>query len=154
MTTRGFVFTGRHMLIVMLAFFGTVVAVNVLMAVLASRSFTGLLAVNGYVASIDYAADEAERRHAAALGWTIRLGHDDGVAEVAVTRADGAPVALDAVTATTEPATGGDPAPLAMAPSGSGFRATQPLPPGNWVVRARVESGTEQVTKRAVVSVR
>ncbi|TGV41583.1 cytochrome oxidase, partial [bacterium M00.F.Ca.ET.168.01.1.1] len=36
-------FTGRHMLVIILAFFGVVIAVNLTMATLASTSWTGLV---------------------------------------------------------------------------------------------------------------
>ena len=44
-------FTGRHMLAIMLAFFGVIIAVNLVMATLASKSWTGLVVKNTYVAS-------------------------------------------------------------------------------------------------------
>ena len=47
-------FTGRHMLVLMLAFFGVVVAVNLLMATLATRTFGGTVVDNSYVASQRY----------------------------------------------------------------------------------------------------
>lgn len=147
-------FTGRHMLLLMLAFFGTVIAVNILMATLATRTFSGLLAVNGYVASIDYAADEVERQKADDLGWTVRVAAPDGIPEVAVTDVTGAVVTLDAVTATVEAANRGEAEPLALVRAGDGFRGAAPLEDGNWVIRATVATATDAVTRRAVVSVR
>ena len=47
-------FTGRHMLAIMLAFFGTIIAVNLVMAIFASRSWTGLVVKNSYVASQEF----------------------------------------------------------------------------------------------------
>ncbi len=48
-------FTGHHMLIVMLAFFGAVmIAANLTMASFASRSWSGLEVPNSYVASQEY----------------------------------------------------------------------------------------------------
>ncbi len=44
-------FTGRHMLFAMLAFFGVIIAVNLTMAVFATKSWTGLVVKNSYVAS-------------------------------------------------------------------------------------------------------
>jgi nitrogen fixation protein FixH len=37
-------FTGRHMLLIMIAFFGVIIAVNITMAVVARQSWTGLVA--------------------------------------------------------------------------------------------------------------
>ena len=42
-TRRQGEFTGAHMLAVMVAFFGTVIAVNLVLAVLARSSWTGLV---------------------------------------------------------------------------------------------------------------
>lgn len=44
-------FTGRHMLAIMLAFFGVIIAVNGVMATFATRSWSGLVVENTYVAS-------------------------------------------------------------------------------------------------------
>jgi nitrogen fixation protein FixH len=44
-------FTGRHMLMIMLAFFGVIITVNVVMARFAMTSWTGLVVENSYVAS-------------------------------------------------------------------------------------------------------
>lgn len=71
-------FTGRHMALIMGAFFGTIIAVNVLMAVIAGRSWTGLVVKNSYVASqefndhLDKARDQAER------GWRSHFGFANG----------------------------------------------------------------------------
>lgn len=66
-------FTGRHMLAIMLAFFGVVVAVNMLMATLASRTFGGTVVDNSYVASQKFNGWLAEGRAQDRLGWTARL---------------------------------------------------------------------------------
>ncbi|TIW70058.1 MAG: cytochrome oxidase, partial [Mesorhizobium sp.] len=42
-------FTGRHMLFIILGFFGVVIGVNLTMATLASKSWTGLVVENTYV---------------------------------------------------------------------------------------------------------
>ena len=44
-------FTGKHMLISLLCFFGVIITVNFTMAFLASGSWTGLVVKNSYVAS-------------------------------------------------------------------------------------------------------
>ena len=62
-------FTGRHMTIILVAFFGVVIAVNFTMARLASSTFGGTVVDNSYVASQHYnellAKAEAQDR----LGW-------------------------------------------------------------------------------------
>jgi nitrogen fixation protein FixH len=60
-------FTGWHMLAIMVAFFGVVISVNMLMAYYANTSWSGILAKNTYVASQDFNAKAEEAR-----GWAVR----------------------------------------------------------------------------------
>ena len=62
-------FTGKHMAAIMIAFFGVVIAVNVLMARLATSTFGGLVVENSYVASQKFNRWLGEARSEKALGW-------------------------------------------------------------------------------------
>ena len=76
-------FTGRHMAAVLIAFFGVVIAVNVLMARLAISTFGGVVVENSYVASQQFNRwlDEAQAEHD--LGWRADIGHaSDGTITV------------------------------------------------------------------------
>lgn len=70
-------FTGWHMLAVMVGFFGVVIAVNLFMATLASRSWTGLVVKNTYVASQQHnkILDSARKQHEA--GWHSQIRFED-----------------------------------------------------------------------------
>ncbi len=70
-------FTGRHMALIMVAFFGVVASVNGYMAWVAVDSWTGLMARNGYVASQDFNADLAVRRKQDSLGFQSILRYRD-----------------------------------------------------------------------------
>jgi len=70
-------FTGRHMAIIMVAFFGVVVSVNGYMAWVAVSSWTGLMARNGYVASQDFNATLEVRRKQDRLGYQSILRYGD-----------------------------------------------------------------------------
>lgn len=72
-------FTGRHMLVIMLAFFGTIISVNVLMAYLAGSSWSGMLSKNTYVASQDFNKNAARAREWASEGFKGDLTVDDGM---------------------------------------------------------------------------
>jgi nitrogen fixation protein FixH len=72
-------FTGWHMLTIMVAFFGTIVAVNVLMAFLASSSWSGMLSKNTYVASQDFNKNAARAREWARQGFKGDLTFEGGV---------------------------------------------------------------------------
>lgn len=65
-------FTGRHITIILVAFFGVVVAVNVTMATFAARTFGGVVVENSYVASQRYNEWLAAARKQDALGWTAK----------------------------------------------------------------------------------
>lgn len=69
-------FTGWHMLGIMLAFFGTIIAVNSLMAYYASSSWSGILAKNTYVASQEFNIKAAEARQWAKQGFRGELKVD------------------------------------------------------------------------------
>ncbi|MEM9221432.1 MAG: FixH family protein [Pseudomonadota bacterium] len=144
-------FTGWHMLAVMVTFFGVIITVNITMAVYASTSWTGLLAKNGYVASIDYHRDEAQRRAAEALGWSIATSEDGGLLTVELR--DNADKALEAtVVASASDGLGKTPDVLVeLARAGPGrWRSTGPLPKGRWVVKTEITSGASVVTWRSV----
>ena len=47
-------FTGRHMAMILVTFFGIVIAVNITMARYASSTFGGLVVDNIYVASLNF----------------------------------------------------------------------------------------------------
>lgn len=66
-------FTGRHMLVSIVAFFAVVIGVNVTMATLAEKSWTGLVVENTYVASQQFNEEARKGRAQAALGWTGKL---------------------------------------------------------------------------------
>ena len=69
-TTQPKPFTGRHMLFAMLAFFGVIIAVNLTMAAFATKSWTGLVVKNSYVASQAFNRELEQAKVQAARGWT------------------------------------------------------------------------------------
>ncbi len=62
-------FTGRHMLMIMIAFFGVIIAVNLTMATLANTSWTGLVVKNSYVESQKFNGVLQSSRQQDALNW-------------------------------------------------------------------------------------
>ena len=66
-------FTGVHMALVMVAFFGTIISVNLTMAYFASSSWTGLVVKNSYVASQDFNKLQAKTDQQKVLGWQSEL---------------------------------------------------------------------------------
>jgi nitrogen fixation protein FixH len=127
-------FTGRHMVMITVAFFGVIIAVNVLMAVAASRTWTGLVVDNSYVASQEFQEKADAARSQAEAGWTMELAYDSGQLIVRALD-DGEPLALDAMTAfVRRPVGGHDDATLVLSPGVDGYAAPIDLAPGVWDV--------------------
>ena len=87
-------FTGRHMLLLMLAFFGVIIVVNLTMATLANTSWSGLIVKNSYVASQHFNAQAQAARAQAALGWTGTMRYEAGIFRYVLADADGVAVVL------------------------------------------------------------
>lgn len=68
-----FRFNGWHMTGILVAFFGTVIAVNVYMAHLALSTFSGEVVENSYNASQAYNGWLAEAAREKALGWSAEM---------------------------------------------------------------------------------
>ena len=140
-------FTGRHMLAVMITFFGTVIAVNMAMATLATRTFGGTVVDNSYVASQQFNSWLEQARAQHALGWSTRLEVDPARHVLAAVDAGGAPLNDAAVSAVATHPVGreGDVA-LRLEQLGSGrYRSTAPLPAGRWILRLTIERGADRM---------
>lgn len=136
-------FTGRHMLAIMLGFFGTVIAVNLTMATFAARTFGGTVVDNSYVASQRFNAWLAEGRAQERLGWTARTALDEG-RRVRMDLSDRAgPLAGAEVEAVARHPLGraGD-LTLRFRPAGDGvYVSRDALPAGRWLVHLEVRRG-------------
>mgnify|MGYP001818010228 CR=1 FL=1 len=130
-------FTGWHMLFIMLAFFGVIIAVNVTMAVLAGHSWTGLVVKNSYVASQHFNEDLVEARRQAARGWTSKLVYGEQHFACALKDRNGEPVVLDDLKVSVgRPASEGQDRTVALRHVGEGrYRGDVALEPGIWMVR-------------------
>jgi len=71
-------FTGRHAAILLVLFFGVVIAVNLTMARLASGSYGGEVVKNSYVASQNFNKWLGEAQRERSLGWTARAARSGG----------------------------------------------------------------------------
>lgn len=136
-------FTGFHMLAIMIAFFGVIIAVNVTMAVTASTSWTGLVVKNTYVASQEFNRKAQEGRAQAALGWTAKLTIGDGAVRFALTDADGVTKAMQGGIATfRRPVNDVEDTVVTLAaePDGS-LKGPVALAEGAWIVEVQAEAG-------------
>lgn len=146
-------FTGRHMTMILVGFFATVMAVNFTMARFALSTFGGTVVDNSYVASQHYNALLARAAAQDAMGWDEAITVDaDRHVRLAVTH-QGKPLAISGVTATLSHPLGRLPAKqLRFAPDGTGgMRSLTALAPGRWRLDAAVRHGAEQARYRSDV---
>jgi nitrogen fixation protein FixH len=134
---------GRHVLIMMLAFFGVIVAVDLVFAYLAISTFTGLDTENAYLKGLRYnetlQAAEAQQD----LGWTVKLDHravDDSRVRVSVaieSRAKRPVEGLDVTALWRRPTHDGHDRSLDLRPMGQGrYEAEIEIPlRGQWNLR-------------------
>ena len=133
-------FTGRHMTAILIAFFAVVIAVNMLMATLATRTFGGVVVQNSYVASQKYNEWLAKAREQEKLGWVIAPKLDEqrrvtvalGVTGAIVTGFARHPLGREADV------------PLRFLAVLGGVRAERPLPEGRWAVHLLVRKGSHE----------
>ena len=77
-------FTGKHMLAIMIAFFGVVFAVNFTMVYFSRHSWTGLVVENSYVASQEFNEKTAAMEADAALDVHPILTLEQGVLKLSL----------------------------------------------------------------------
>lgn len=135
-------FTGRHMTMVMVAFFAVVIGVNVTMARYAIGTFGGTVVENSYVASQRYNEWLAQARRQTALGWTPVVTTDPArhlVISITTSagQLDGARISATA----THPLGALPSRALAFDASLGAYRSRTPLPAGRWLIHIVVAHG-------------
>jgi nitrogen fixation protein FixH len=124
---------------IFLAFFGVVVAVNMLMATIATRTFGGVVVENSYVASQKYNDWLAQSRRQDQLGWKVVPGVSTDrrvTVQVSVAGAKVRGVAKHPLGRLPD-------VPLRFHRSGGGFVSDATLPAGRWHVQLTVERGAD-----------
>lgn len=153
---KGRPFTGYHMIFVMVAFFGTIITVNLIMAYYANSTWSGLVVPNSYVASQEFNKTVADVKEQEARGWKDQLSASAGQIRFGMTTANGAPVALTSVSMIfRRPVTDrADAAVILKAEANGEWSATHPLADGIWIAEIDVTSPNEKPwrdTKRFTV---
>ncbi|WP_439816329.1 FixH family protein [Zavarzinia sp. CC-PAN008] len=138
-------FTGWHMTGILVAFFGVVIAVNLLMATFAVSTFGGKVVENSYVASQNFNAWLAQARAQDAQGWTLDAGLDPERRLMVQVRA-AVPVEGARVQAVAAHPLGQEPdrAIVFHRTAEGAFLAEEPLPEGRWIVRLSVQAGANE----------
>lgn len=134
-TTGGREFTGRHMLMILIAFFGVIIAVNFTMAYLANATWTGLVVKNSYVASQEFNAKAARAEAQIARGWVYDLDLSGGRVGFTLTSNSGAPIVAKAVSVTFKrPVSDREDVTVVLSRTADGrWEAAHPLADGAWI---------------------
>jgi len=132
------IFTGRHMSATICAFFAVVIAVNLLMATMAARSFGGTVVDNSYVASQHFNRWLGEADAQRQKGWAVTVSREGGNV---VLRVSGVTTArIDAVA--QHPLGVLPEVPLHFEAMGGGrYRSVATLPAGRWRLQIHVHHG-------------
>jgi len=135
-------FTGKHMLIIMVAFFGVIVTVNFTMATFAARTWTGLVVQNSYVESQRYNAKLENARQQSALGWVGTLSPSGSGVEFALKTREGGLVAADRISVVfRRPATEALDRSIVLVKNGNSFTGDIGLDNGRWSAEVEVFKG-------------
>ncbi len=127
---------GWHVLAMLVAFFGVIIGVNLVMAYLANSTWSGLVVANGYVASQSFDSDLAKARAQEALGWNVALEASGDRIRITFADAGGAKIDGLAITGDLErTVTDKQDQKLTFASMGAGvYTAPAALTPGVWEV--------------------
>ncbi|CDN50283.1 FixH family protein [Neorhizobium galegae] len=148
---KTFVFTGWHMVGVLVLFFGTIISVNFYMAYNAVTSWSGLVAENTYVASQQFNGKAAEARTLTATGVTGRITTDGSDIRYEVFHPKNGPVAADTLTLKFKRPVGEhQDFELDLVPVAQGvFTATHEILPGHWIVDASAIRNGKRILHQA-----
>ena len=133
-------FTGWHFTAIITAFFGVVVAVNLTMAVFATRTFGGVVVENSYVASQKYNDWLAAAKRQQKLAWTIEPALDGQRRVTIALSIDGAEVSGSA----RHPLGREPDVPLTFVTNDNGAQSVNALPPGRWNIHLLVRRGESE----------
>ncbi|MCL6283698.1 FixH family protein [Ruegeria sp. 2012CJ41-6] len=130
--------TGKHVAAIFVGAFGVIIAVNLVLAFSAVRTFPGLEVKNSYVESQQF---DDKRDAQEALGWTVAAEAQDGMVVLSITDSNGHPVEVSDLSAVLGRATH---VKEDMAPEfrfdGSAYVAKAELGKGNWNIRMMAKS--------------
>ncbi len=143
---QGREFTGWHMLAIMVAFFGVIIIVNLIMATSAIRSWSGLVVQNSYVASQEFNEKSIIGKAHAALNWQEHLNYENGLVTYHLTDINGEPIkAVGATAVFRRPVNEKEDQTLNMLPAGDNMLSAEAeLKDGNWVVEVNTYANLEE----------
>lgn len=139
--------TGRHVLLICLAFFGAMIAANTIFVVYAVSTFNGDAGGNAYQRGLDYNAVIEAARAQEALGWLHRIeAGTAGQISVALKDRSGAPITgLTISGEITRPVDDRFTRPLVLTEVQHGLYAANAgsLDAGNWIITLTATRGQD-----------
>lgn len=128
-------FTGKHMLWIMITFFGTVMLVNGALAYFAIESWTGLVVPNSYVASQSFNKDTEIRTQAVDNGAEVSVAIENGYIILHIAGKQKEALSASGLKGELRhPVDGRKEAVVEFQLSGRGtYQSLTPLPVGTWV---------------------
>lgn len=142
---------GVHVLAMLVAFFGVIIGVNILMATFAVRTFPGLWAKNGYNASQNYNRLLREAEQSAGRHWHASVGEDKGRLVLHLRDQSGQTPRIPELSAIAgRPGSEREDTELLFFPRADGFLADAPLAPGRWVIAFEARDGETLLWRESV----
>jgi len=142
--------TGWHVLAIVGLFFGTIIAVNITLALFAAGTFPGLVVKNSYVASQNYNALLAEARAQADKGFSGQLIAKAGILHLRLADASGVlRRQLRVVAHAGRPAGSREDRAITFTRSGESYQADTALPAGRWNVDVEARDGDALVFRHS-----
>lgn len=128
-------FTGRKMLLIMVTFFGVIIAVNGTMLTLAVKTFGGLVVGNSYVASQKFNDDITAAKSQPIRGWSLDLTADANALVLKINDRDGSHIGgLDIEVSIARPTHNRSTIFVAMTETEPGiYEGPATLKPGQWI---------------------
>lgn len=149
-------FTGWHMWAILVAFFGVVISVNVLLAVVSARSWTGMVVDDAYIAGQQFETQRKAHEAQVSAGWSPDFSYTPGAARLVIVDGAGHPVDLgDVKVLINRPVGGHDDKMLALVRQADGsYEAPVSLPDGAWDATVTADStplGPFELVRRVFV---
>ena len=143
--------TGRSVLIMLIAFFGLVIAVNIVMVRAAISTFGGVDTPSSYEAGLVFTAEEAAASAQDARGWKVTARIDPTAAGVSATidirdSAGKAVTGVDVAARLAHPIDERRDVVLAVTDMGAGtYRGIGATEPGQWILDLEITRGNERL---------
>lgn len=139
-------FTGRHAALIICGGFAIVIAVNLTMAIFATRSFPGLIVTNSYVASQKFNSWIAAGKAQKALGWAVSASTRGDSLIIEARSARNTPLTgLHAEVLLSHPLGAGEPVSITLTETAPGiYSGPHGLTPGQWQAEVRLRRGSDR----------